>query len=350
MSPRRKTMEEEHNVLSTTHHKPSAVQEEMEDLNEQTAATHREPSLSLTEEEEEEHVTSQPAVAADCDSKDAELDISLRIHEKVASLASKAYRKASAKSNVLCKDRISGVALVKFEDITVGKLLGKGSFSYVHEITKISSGASSHEVKDEDESNGDKLGTEVHANKEQEDHLAFLVANAERRESNTFRYAIKFLKDDIRSNPKAYAIGTADLVVEGMFLASLTHPNIIKVRALPEGGVRSLLQPNAKGYFLVLDRLFDTLSERIYNTWQEQHHVEMASSSGCLCLPFGKNDSKAKEEQKMMLKVRVKVAFDISAALKFMHSKNIIYRDIKPENLGFDSEFCVFHVFISSRR
>lgn len=72
--------------------------------------------------------------------------------------------------------------------------------------------------------------------------------------------------------------------------------------------MRSLLQPNAKGYFLVLDRLFDTLSERIYNTWQEQHHVEMASSSGCLCLPFGKNDSKAKEEQKMMLKVRVKVA------------------------------------------
>jgi len=351
MSHRHKTIEEEHDVLATTHHNLSAVQEEMEDLNELTSATHREQPPSLTEEEEEP-VTSPPpppaaaAAAADGKSKESEIYISLRIHEKVASLASKAYRKASAKSNVLCKDKISGVALVNFEDITVGQLLGKGSFSYVHEITKISSGAASHEAEDDDDDSNDY--PVMHANGDQEDHRAFLVANAERPESKSFRYAVKFLKDDVRSNPKAYAIGTVDLVVEGMFLASLTHPNIIKVRALPEGGVRSLVQPNARGYFLVLDRLYDTLSERIYNTWQEQHHVEMAmaSSSGCLCLPFGKKNNQANEEERRHLEERLKVAFDISAALKFLHSKSIIYRDIKPENLGFDGEFCFLASFV----
>lgn len=345
MAPRRKSVAELQDVLSTTHHNLSVVDEEMEEVNVLTA-TRRDPTIKENELEE-------PAapVAADKSKQQPDIDISLRIHEKVAEVASRAYRKACAKSSILSLDKVAGIGLVKYDHITVGQLLGKGSFSNVYEITKIGEPAAGvkkgnvhksfrqityDESSDDNGNNADDVDADED-NQAIRETSKFLEKNYERRTSKTFRYAIKYLKDDILSAPNSYAVGTVDLVVEGMFLASLTHPNIIKVRGLPEGGVDCLLEPNAKGYFLILDRLFDTLTERIYNVWQDEHRVETSGGGGgCLCLPFGSKNSKAKEEERLHLGERLKVAFDISAALKFLHGKSIIYRDIKPENLGFD--------------
>eukprot|EP00568_Trieres_chinensis_P004789 CAMPEP_0183315620 /NCGR_PEP_ID=MMETSP0160_2-20130417/52375_1 /TAXON_ID=2839 ORGANISM="Odontella Sinensis, Strain Grunow 1884" /NCGR_SAMPLE_ID=MMETSP0160_2 /ASSEMBLY_ACC=CAM_ASM_000250 /LENGTH=293 /DNA_ID=CAMNT_0025481227 /DNA_START=191 /DNA_END=1068 /DNA_ORIENTATION=+ len=132
------------------------------------------------------------------------------------------------------------------------------------------------------------------------------------------RYAIKRLKPNAHPGERIAAM--LDLARECKILATIHHSNIIKMRGMATGDP---LRPN---FFFILDRLYDTLEERI-DVWKEEEKNFKS------CLPCFGQDQHAMD---LMRYDRIRAAYDIASAYRHLHSHKLIYRDIKPANIGFD--------------
>jgi serine/threonine protein kinase len=101
----------------------------------------------------------------------------------------------------------------------------------------------------------------------------------------------------------------------------LVHPNIIKMRATAR------VAPYDGRYFIVMDRLYDTLETRIHKRWAAAakfHKGPVGRLAG------GRKKASALYEERLV------AAYDLAAAVQYMHAHRILYRDLKTENVGFD--------------
>ena len=77
-------------------------------------------------------------------------------------------------------------------------------------------------------------------------------------------YAVKCLNvRTLEGHSRHFCTGAADLAAEGLILSRLRHDNVIRIHGMSSGKVESAFTDSERGYFLVLDLLYDTLSSKL---------------------------------------------------------------------------------------
>jgi len=185
-------------------------------------------------------------------------------------------------------------------EIQAGRIVGQGGFCMVCKVEKIEI----DEVFDTSDINA----------KLRSDFAASLSEN---------QYVMKTLRADLPE--EEYVKGIVDLAIEAEFLSVLSHPNIISMRAMANS------DPHETKFFVILDRLVMTL-DRKFNLWRQK----VGENSGYWLGPFGYCCAKEHFLYKTWLE-RLTASRDIANAIYFLHDNSIVYRDLKPDNLGFDA-------------
>lgn len=195
--------------------------------------------------------------------------------------------------------RTDCIALVHREELAVGELLGKGAFSEVHSV-----------------------------------------------QYQGRRFAMKHLKHKLMAQPDNFRLAASELAVEAHLLASLSHPNILQIHGWAANGVASFTSGNHDSFFLLLDYLEETLDARI-TRWQKQESMRAAHSQPSIASMAdwwrrmnnadldAQHHQLEQQERQLQHLEKLGICTEIASALAYLHDHGVIFRDLKPNNIGF---------------
>lgn len=190
-------------------------------------------------------------------------------------------------------------------ELVLGDVLGQGEFGTVREVREVSLSQRQLLRKDSSKLN---LFDERYTEKDDVSGLSNMdrdrltVRQLSFREGRA-RYAVKRVREDLVGKDRILA--SLDLAVEARFLASLTHPNIVRMRGAAG-------QPGVPLFVIIMDRLYGTLEEKL-----EAWRAEAREAAGAGCSGFGFGTKPAREWGDVL--DQIIVAYDVSRALNFLH-------------------------------
>jgi serine/threonine protein kinase len=231
--------------------------------------------------------------------------LDLDVCQKASRYATRVCQEMTKRSSLIRDLGVDCVPSFERDEVIpyLGDKLGKGGFNTVYELEKIEIDESSP------------------CSEVQRLQRTYVARNLQKR------LAVKFLNETAMANSNEFCNGAADLLLEAKYLSALSnhpHPSIINLHGVAAAGAAGFATGQMGGYFLVVDRLYDTLDKRI-DVWKELKRRKLRHSS----------PSNVKLLQAMFLQ-RITVACDICSAIRHLHKLKIVFRDLKPDNVGFD--------------
>ena len=161
------------------------------------------------------------------------------------------------------------------------------------------------------------------------------------KEKDGSLFALKRLKGDLlpsklteksckNGSVIAFTKAATELAREAFLLSRFDHPHIINILGWTDGGVTSYsVYRRHDAYFLVLELLQEeTLNDRIEGWNQDDDYLR-----SILC-----TEDKLKVHFHRRKMEQLTICRQVASALAYIHLKNVVYRDLKPQNIGFARE------------
>lgn len=140
------------------------------------------------------------------------------------------------------------------------------------------------------------------------------------------------------------------LANEARILSRLHHENVIKLKGVCSEGFSESFDNSSRGYFLLFDILDATLKHRLWQWRREKGrsstlfkklrfkgssiHQKLFNRLSCSSAPEQRHYQECEREE-MYNRIQDADMIGIARGLEYLHSQQIILRDLKPANIGY---------------